>query len=218
MVQECYRCFTDHNVMHRLQRCSICNEGRCLECHTAASNRSVQACVNDAGFNIAVAVLSAVDEKRGFTSDEIELAASAMQRTATGCFGTCQKCGATRCYPCLDNESMKRTARSVLSASAHALASSRGQNHVFHYQKTLLCTSCYWSTKPCTNPTCPNEVGVPTKRCGGCHINRYCSVECQTIAYPHHAQKCKQIQEERTAAELVHGDTFEAGEDVKISD
>ena len=29
-----------------------------------------------------------------------------------------------------------------------------------------LCPSCseekYWSTKPCTNPTCPNEVGVPT--------------------------------------------------------
>ena len=67
-----------------------------------------------------------------------------------------------------------------------------------------LCPSCteekYWSTKPCTNPTCPNEVGVPTKRCGGCHLDRYCSVECQAAAYPDHVARCLKIQAKRAFA------------------
>jgi len=67
-----------------------------------------------------------------------------------------------------------------------------------------LCPSCseekYWSTKPCTNPSCQNEVGVPTKRCGGCHLDRYCSVECQAAAYPAHAARCQKIQAKRAAA------------------
>ena len=57
----------------------------------------------------------------------------------------------------------------------------------------------YWSAKPCTNPTCPNEVGVPTKRCGGCHIGRYCSVECQGMAYPAHKGRCLAISAKRAA-------------------
>ena len=61
------------------------------------------------------------------------------------------------------------------------------------------CSRCYWSTKPCTNPSCPNEVGVPTKRCGGCHIDRYCSIKCQLAAYPTHVKRCQKIQEKRAA-------------------
>jgi len=67
-----------------------------------------------------------------------------------------------------------------------------------------LCSPCtekkYWSAKPCTNPTCPNEVGVPTKRCGDCHIARYCSVECQEMAYPAHRNRCQAILARRVAA------------------
>ena len=67
-----------------------------------------------------------------------------------------------------------------------------------------LCPPCaeekYWSTKPCTNPSCPNEVGVPTKRCGGCHLDRYCSVECQAAVYPSHIARCLKIQAKRAAA------------------
>ena len=67
-----------------------------------------------------------------------------------------------------------------------------------------ICPPCtekkYWSTKPCTNPTCPNEVGVPTKRCGGCHIDRYCSVECQGMAYPAHKGRCLAISAKRAEA------------------
>mmetsp|Transcript_22324 Transcript_22324/g.64088 ORF Transcript_22324/g.64088 Transcript_22324/m.64088 type:complete len:157 (-) Transcript_22324:2817-3287(-) len=62
------------------------------------------------------------------------------------------------------------------------------------------CSHCYWSAKPCTNPSCPNEVGVPTKRCGGCHIDRYCSVECQAAAYPAHVPRCHKIQAKRAGA------------------
>ena len=58
----------------------------------------------------------------------------------------------------------------------------------------------YWSAKPCTNPTCPNEVGLPTKRCGGCHLDRYCSVECQGMAYPAHKSRCRAISAKRAAA------------------
>lgn len=63
-----------------------------------------------------------------------------------------------------------------------------------------VCAFCHWSSKPCTNPSCPNEIGVPTKRCGGCRIDRYCSVECQAEAHPHHEARCKKIQEKRLLA------------------
>ena len=38
-----------------------------------------------------------------------------------------------------------------------------------------------------------------TKRCGGCHLDRYCSVECQTAMYPDHVGRCKRIQNKRAA-------------------
>ena len=52
----------------------------------------------------------------------------------------------------------------------------------------------------CTNLNCPNAIGVSTKRCSGCHLDRYCSVECQAAAYPAHEAWCKQIQAKRAAA------------------
>ena len=68
-----------------------------------------------------------------------------------------------------------------------------------HYSK-FKCSTCYWASKPCTNPDCPNEVGIPTKRCGGCHIDRYCSVECQAAMHPEHVERCQKIQEKRSTA------------------
>ena len=78
---------------------------------------------------------------------------------------------------------------------------------------SALCPPCaekkYWSTKPCTNLSCPNEVGVPTKRCGGCHLDRYCSIECQAAAYPSHVARCHKIQAKRAAAGKEAGGTQE---------
>lgn len=39
------------------------------------------------------------------------------------------------------------------------------------------CERCYFSKKPCTTPSCPHEVGVPTKLCVNCRRARYCSKE-----------------------------------------
>ena len=63
------------------------------------------------------------------------------------------------------------------------------------------CSKCYFSRKPCTNPNCPQELGVPTKRCGACHIDRYCSVDCQAAMYPTHVGRCQKIQEKRAERE-----------------
>lgn len=59
------------------------------------------------------------------------------------------------------------------------------------------CGRCYFTKKPCTNPDCPNELGVKTQRCGDCRRSRYCSKECQIIMYPEHQNKCKRIMAKR---------------------
>ena len=107
-------------------------------------------------------------------------------------------CMLTSCISCMDDLSM---ASMIIS----------GLSHHRYLGKTgeilpIQCSRCYWTTKPCTNPTCPNEVGVPTKRCGGCHLDRYCSVECQMAAYPAHLNRCNKIRERRAAALEKNGD------------
>ena len=84
------------------------------------------------------------------------------------------------CLGCLDDRSLDSFLR-----------------HILLKGPKFQCSECYWKTKPCTNPTCPKEAGVPTKRCGGCHLDRYCSVACQAAAYPNHMAKCKKIQAKR---------------------
>ena len=91
------------------------------------------------------------------------------------------------CCGCLDDESAHSLLASLLEKRGKGL-------------NGFQCRSCYWKSKPCTNPSCPNDIGVPTKRCGGCHLDRYCSVECQTAAYPDHVGKCTRIQNKRAAA------------------
>jgi hypothetical protein len=93
--------------------------------------------------------------------------------------------------------------RSLKSLAELLILSKHDDARIPHWQhrdeSAYQCSRCYWSAKPCTNPTCPNEVGVPTKRCGGCHIDRYCSVDCQLAAYPAHVNRCHKIQEKRAA-------------------
>mmetsp|Transcript_241 Transcript_241/g.530 ORF Transcript_241/g.530 Transcript_241/m.530 type:complete len:303 (+) Transcript_241:120-1028(+) len=60
-----------------------------------------------------------------------------------------------------------------------------------------MCTRCYWTTKPCTNPDCPNKAGVPTKRCGDCRRARYCSKECQIAMWPEHKLECSRLRAEK---------------------
>ena len=110
----------------------------------------------------------------------------------------CRRCSVSYCFQCLDDRFARNVANAFLSGIALAKDGILGPTH-------YLCPSCYWAAKPCSNPTCPNEVGVPTKRCGGCHLDRYCSVECQAAAYPAHVGRCQKIQEKRTTAGKGNG-------------
>jgi len=102
-----------------------------------------------------------------------------------------------QCRECNQNVCGKCASNALTDMTSFAKDASGGFD-------TTLCFPCtekkYWSAKPCTNPTCPNEVGVPTKRCGDCHIARYCSVECQEMAYPAHRNRCQAILARRVAA------------------
>ena len=119
-------------------------------------------------------------EKRG---DEAALSVSAkFSDTITAC----RACKKKFCFECLGP-----LIRTIFDNGATSFLQTRDP----------LCKGCYWSRKPCTNPNCPNGIGVLTKRCGGCHIDRYCSVECQAAVYPDHAARCKMIQAKRLLAE-----------------
>jgi hypothetical protein len=68
----------------------------------------------------------------------------------------------------------------------------------------------YLLEKICTNDACPNEAGkVKTFRCGGCHIHRYCSVECQTKDRHDHAERCERIKRRITKARAAADEEFE---------
>ena len=73
-----------------------------------------------------------------------------------------------------------------------------------------LCQPCYlsylkWSEKPCTNPDCTNEAGmVETKRCGDCHVARYCSKACQSVMRSAHRNECIEIKKKRERRAARH--------------
>jgi len=117
-------------------------------------------------------------------------------RAEIGWYAQCKHCNLYVCYQCLDD----RSARIVAEAQ---LAVVFADSTKLDEMSPFICTPCYWSSKPCTNPNCPNELGIPTKRCGGCHLDRYCSVECQAAMYPEHVDRCQRIQARRAAAGKV---------------
>jgi hypothetical protein len=51
----------------------------------------------------------------------------------------------------------------------------------------------------CTNPACsnlegPSEAALPTKRCRGCLMVRYCGTSCQTVDWPRHKAGCRELR------------------------
>ena len=113
-------------------------------------------------------------------SDRVEAFADMLVNPEQGgmALARCSNCHNVLCYDCVGASMLCRYLKS------HTVD-----------KVDLQCERCYYSAKPCMNPTCPNKVGVPTKRCGVCRRSRYCSKECQIAAYPGHQHKCKKIQE-----------------------
>ena len=169
-VQECYRCCIATHVSTRLESCVACRKTRCAPCRKS-SDASREAALL-AAHNVLIG------RSLDFCKDDL-LAVMPYLRLDEDSFAICRHCHVPYCFQSLDD----RFARNVTAALLTSIASEiRGKDCPVYY----LCSACYWSTKPCTNPTCPNETGVPTKRCGGCHLDRYCSAECQAAAYPDH--------------------------------
>ena len=183
---ECYRCVTAPSVS-RLIRCVACDRTRCFPC--------LDKLLEEAGDipGLRDTTMTALCSGRNyFTEDEIRTVGEAMRDKDPRLVTKCMDCNLWRCFGCLDERSMNFLAARELYRYLGPLA--EGVNSP---GDSFRCTTCYWSSKPCTNPTCPSEVGVPTKRCGGCHIDRYCSVECQATAYPAHVARCGKIQTKR---------------------
>ena len=105
----------------------------------------------------------------------------------------CSLCSRSICFECLDILEGCRVVKVLRDMELEKEGGVGARN--------FLCDPCYWSSKPCTNASCPNEVGVPTRRCGRCRISRYCSVECQAAAYPAHVDRCKEVCARLVASE-----------------
>ena len=176
LVDECHRCVVSGNAARQLRECSICLKIRCFPCAKIS---------NAASINEGAAGLESMC--RSLKPGEWDGAAIQrnLRNIAPDQYAECTSCWAACCFSCLDEESAKFVVNEFLK---------NGKNVDYR------CPPCYWSAKPCTNPNCPNEVGVPTKRCGGCHLDRYCSVECQAVMYPDHADRCQKVQAKRAAA------------------
>lgn len=184
---ECYHCLLDSTKISRLQRCCICWKTRCRSCTYSGAE----------GANGSLAALEAMGKcgdyavsvkKELILPHWIELAAENIGLATPDTYICCTECRSIYCYACLEGVSAWNLATCFLTDI------SSGNN-----DSEFRCGHCYWSTKPCTNPKCPNEAGTPTKRCGGCHLDRYCSVECQAEMYPGHVAKCQKIQAKRVA-------------------
>ena len=131
----------------------------------------------------------------------------------------CSRCDKRRCKVCVDSfrnlDEAETVILSLMMVAAYCISGNAyGVERVVKVLRDMelekeggvgarnfLCDPCYWSSKPCTNASCPNEVGVPTRRCGRCRISRYCSVECQAAAYPGHVDRCKEVCARLVASE-----------------
>ena len=178
---ECYPCYSATDTLRSsyFRKCSKCIHMRCTMCYEDENER-VLAFVRDF-------------RDRNQTDDYSATSLFADLRSKfSRAMIRCNVCGKDICISC-NSTDLKREGLMLFDF----------QNNGFH----TTCPPCtekkYWSTKPCTNPNCPNEVGVPTKRCGGCHIDRYCSVECQGMAYPAHRARCRKIQAKRLNAKFI---------------
>jgi hypothetical protein len=174
VVNECVRC-VECPQPKRLARCEVCSIVKCRSCAFPPVARAEEEKFNDLSMQVSYG-----------TSGIADLATCLREVSPEGMV-PCTSCCKVHCFGCMDDKTAFLFLESLFLRQ-------NGQ------KKKYQCSCCYWSTKPCTNPTCPNEVGVPTKRCGGCHIDRYCSVECQAVMYPNHVARCERIRARRAAA------------------
>ena len=183
-VSECHRCCIALRISTRLQCCVLCRKTQCRKCGHSPDADTI------------IALRRVLDRKQqcfGFDNDDKAEVLQVMRTSEL--FAKCQRCKQSFCLQCVDERFGRTIASDLLYRTAFG-----GEFLI----REGICSFCYWSTKPCTNPNCPKEVGVPTKRCGGCHVDRYCSVECQVAMYPYHAVRCKKIQEKRLIAKDEH--------------
>ena len=180
---ECRRCFTDPSAVRRLMRCVICcGNATCEGCFATYQQRlslTIMKAAEREGILIPEGAFELISKEDLGEIRSIFLA-DIPDVTVSCTEGGCNFVG---CFECLDQCSMERCLR-----------------HLFLNGPNFRCNTCYWSAKPCINPNCPNDPGVPTKRCGNCHLARYCSVECQAAAYPSHVGRCQKIKEKRVVA------------------
>ena len=162
-VWECHQCAVSTCEQTALRVCCRCFKVQCKSCVESQDNA------------VGLRVFSPLVEQmeKDLSSTDIHTAAMALRSAAPDSMVDCKSCNAVFCYECTDH--------------VHLQTLVRATNEVFRNGEDKItapinCGTCYYKSKPCTNPDCPNEVGVPTKRCGGCHIDRYCSVECQAAA------------------------------------
>lgn len=182
-ARECYHCQVSP-IPQRILSCDSCPAYRCRAC---SRGKLFELSMNPNFHSTAQHIMGEVARGASQSSEVVGQLGDLIRQNMVGAISVCSTCKVgSCCTTCMDDRSMESAAGALMSMSVAGLPG---------YQ----CSRCYWSTKPCTNPTCPNEVGVPTKRCGGCHLDRYCSVECQAAAYPAHVNRCNKIQEKRVA-------------------
>ena len=197
-ASECVRCCRDP-ILRRLRSCGSCGTSRCHDCN---EEKTKEMCRSS---NFIELLCEALEPGR--FSEVVGELKDLMRSSAPGAMSICKTCNDFTCNMCMDDKSME----SLLKAFINPTPQDAGKS-------LFQCSHCYWSAKPCTNPTCPNEVGVPTKRCGGCHIDRYCSIDCQAAAYPSHVARCQKIQAKRAAAASEEAGAKEEATDEDMSE
>ena len=185
---ECHMCFSGPAVS-RLIGCRVCHKSRCHSCNQA--NLEEEFRVPAVYTDTINSVLSSRRDK--LSQEELNAVGNALRAEWSDLYIICS-CGVAQCYACLDDRAMDLISRDMMRVKevSEPIPS-------WSEESAYKCGNCYWSSKPCTNPNCPNEAGIPTKRCGGCHLDRYCSIECQAEAYPEHMERCHKIQAKRAA-------------------
>jgi hypothetical protein len=189
-ARECYYCHQDP-IPRRILSCGSCSTSRCRDC---SEKKFTNLSMSPDFQSTAQHIMGEVARGASLSSEVVGELVHLERENTVGAISICSTCKVCCCTTCMDDSAMESAARAMVSM---LVAGS--------IKPAYQCSRCYWSAKPCTNPSCPNEVGVPTKRCGDCHIDRYCSVECQAAAYPDHIGRCKKIVAKRDAAAAKSG-------------
>ena len=182
--EECIRTddrLTAHANPFMYCEASGCKANECMLCLSDPVTRTLIACSRCDKTRCLDCALASLDQpliRAVFSQARLEGSWERLWRTAPDTFWKCRVCGDKCCAECIGSSDIKGSAGFILDGDGKA-----------RYK----CSRCYFAAKPCTNPTCPHEVGVPTKRCGDCRRARYCSKECQSAAYPAHQRECKAV-------------------------